>query len=192
MRLPRLSKSPALIAAGVLTLAFLGPSQAEDQSFCSSDPRYLAPQDENLVFYLQRSININTVVYAVNRKTDGTVDTREPVLVYWRWYEQGGDRRELTFLQRRLAFGVQLTPSRDHPGDYVASLNAYPNIPVLIDHAADGTARALMSITGKPAQLICVYVEQRQQLGFIPQVVYIDFYGRTLDGGEKVVERRLP
>ena len=80
----------------------------------------------------------------------------------------------------------------DYPGDYVARLNAYPNIPVLIDETADGRVRALMPIAGKPAQLICVYVEWRQPRVIIPQVLYIDFFGRTLDGGKKVVERLWP
>ncbi len=180
------------VLAGLLILAFAAPSHAANQSFCSDDPRYPEPQDENLVFYLQRSDNINTIVYAVNRLADGTVDAKDPVLVYWRWYEEGGEKRELTFLQRNLAFGVQLTPSQDRPGDYVARLNAYPNIPVLVHHSEDGQVRALMTIAGKPAQLICVYVQWRQPIIVIPQVLYIDFFGRTLDGGEKVVGRLTP
>ncbi len=180
------------VLAGFLVLALVAPSQAANQSFCSDDPRYPEPQDENLVFYLQRSDNINTIVYAVNRRADGTVNSRDPVLVYWRWYEKGGERRELTFLQRNLAFGVQLAPSQDHPGDYIARLNAYPNIPVLVDQARDGKVRALMMIDGKPAQLICVYVEWRQPIIILPQVLHIDFFGRTLDGGKKVVGRLTP
>lgn len=184
--------SRKLVLAGLLVLAFAGPSQAASQSFCSDDPRYPEPQDDNLVFYLQRSDNTNTIVYAVNRRADGTVDARNPVLVYWRWYEEGGDKRELTFLQRNLAFGVQIAPSKDYPGDYVARLNAYPNIPVLVDETKDGNVRALMRISGEPAQLICVYVEWRQPIVIIPQVLYIDFFGRTLDGAKKVVERLQP
>ncbi len=178
------------VLAGLLSLAFAGPAAAE-QSFCSDDPRYPAPQDENLVFYLQRSDNTNTIVYAVNRLADGTVDTADPVAVYWRWYEAGGDKRELSFLQRSLAFGVQLTPAQDRPGDYVARLNAYPNIPVLIHHTEDGKVQALMTISGKPAQLVCVYVTWRQPIILVPQVLYLDFFGRTLEDGQTIVERRL-
>ncbi len=168
------------------------PPQAADQSFCSDDPRYPAPQDDNLVFYLQLSDKTDTVVYAANRRTDGTIDTSDPVLVYWRLYDKSGEKGELTFLQRSLAFGVQLAPSKDYPGDYVARLNAYPNIPVLIDETKDGAVRAVMRIANEPAQLICVYVERRIQFGFVPQVLYIDFFGRTLDGGKKVVGRLKP
>ena len=56
----------------------------------------------------------------------------------------------------------------------------------------DGSVRALMSIAGRPAQLICVYVERRMQLGFVPQVLYIDFFGRALDDGQRVVGRLTP
>ena len=178
--------------AALLLLALIGPSQAADQSFCSDDPRYPAPQDENLVFYLQLSDKTDTVIYAVNRRADGAVDTRDPVHVYWRLYAGSGEKRELSFLQRSLAFGVQLAPAKDHPGDYVARLNAYPNIPVLVDQTGDGKVRALMSIAGRPAQLICVYVERRMQLGIVPKVLYMDFFGRALDDGTKVVGRLQP
>ena len=180
------------VLAGLLVLTFAGPSLAAEQSFCSDDPRYPAPQDENLVFYLQLSDKTDTVVYAVNRRADGTIDAANPVQVYWRLYEKAGEKRELSFLQRTLAFGVQLAPSTDRPGDYVARLNAYPNIPVLIDETAGGKIRALMSIAGKPAQLVCVYVARRLQLGVFPEVLYIDFFGRTLDGGQRVVGRLEP
>ena len=46
-----------------------------------------------------------------------------------------------------------------------------------------------MTIAGKPAQLICVYVERRMQFGIVPQVLSIDFFGRALDDGKKVVGR---
>ncbi len=178
--------------AALVVLAFTATSLAAEQSFCSDDPRYPAPQDDNLVFYLQLSDKTDTVVYAVNRQADGTVNTRNPVQVYWRVYDQGGVKRDLTFLQRNLAFGVQIAPLKDHPGDYVARLNAYPNIPVLVNETTDGSVRALMTIAGKPAQLVCVYVERRIQLGIVPQVLYIDFFGRTLDTGEKIVGRLKP
>ena len=182
----------AFLLAALLGLSFIAPAEAAEQSFCSDDPRYPAPQDEDLVFYLQRSLDPNTVVYAVNRRADGTVNTRDPVSVYWRWYEGAGEKRQLTFLQRSLAFGVKLAPAKDRPGAFVARLNAYPNIPVLVEEADDGSFRALMSISGEPAQLICVYVALRLQLGVVPQVVYMDFFGRTLDGGKTVVERKQP
>ena len=177
---------------GLALLAFAASPAAAEPSFCSDDPRYPTPDDPNLVFYLQRSLDPNTVVYAVNRRPDGAVETGNPVQVYWRRYQEGGQRKELDFLQRNLAFGVKLVPSKESPGDYIATLNAYPNIPVLIDETDDGNFRALMRIAGQPAQLVCVYVEMRQQLGFLPQVIHIDFYGRSLDNGEKVAERRPP
>ena len=180
------------VLAGLLVPALVGPSPAANPSFCSDDPRYPEPQDENLVFYLQLSDKTDTVVYAVNRRADGTIEPSDPVHVYWRLYAQGGEKSELTFLQRTLAFGVQLAPAKDRPGDFISRLNAYPNIPVLVDETTDGKVSAFMPIAGEPAQLICVYVERRMQFGIVPQVLYIDFFGRTLDGGKKVVERLRP
>ena len=179
--------------AALLLLALIGPSQAADQSFCSDDPRYPgASKEANLVFYLQLSDKTDTVIYAVNRRADGAVDTRDPVHVYWRLYAGSGEKRELSFLQRSLAFGVQPLPRRIILVTMSPGWNAYPNIPVLVDQTGDGKVRALMSIAGRPAQLICVYVERRMQLGIVPKVLYMDFFGRALDDGTKVVGRLQP
>ena len=183
--------SRKLALASLLLLAFTELSQAK-QSFCSDDPRYPEPQDKGMVFYLQRSGNGNTVVYTASQLADGAIDPDHPVDIFWRWYNRGGDKRPLSFMERQLAFGVKLTPLKDQPGKYTARLNAYPKLPVLVEPTADGKVRAIMTIDGEPAQLVCIYVGWRQQLGIIPEVLYVDFFGRTLDGGKKVVKRRRP
>lgn len=180
-----------LLLASLLLLPFTAVSHAK-QSFCSSDPRYPEPQDKGLVFYLQRSGNGNTVVYTVNRLADGSINPGNPVNIFWRWYNRGGDKRELSLMERQLAFGVRLAPAKDQPGKFIARLNAYPTLPALVEPTPDGKVRAVMTIDGTQAQLVCIYVGWREQLGFIPQVLYIDFFGRALEGGKKVVERRRP
>lgn len=180
-----------LALASLVLLSFTGLSQAK-QSFCSNDPRYPEPQDKGVVFYLQRSGNGNTVVYTANQLADGSIDPSNPVDIFWRWYNRGGYKRQLSFIERQLAFGVTLTPLNDQPGKYTARLNAYPKLPVLVEPAADRKVRAIMTITGERAQLVCIYVGWQEQFGIIPKILYVDFFGRTLDDGKKVVERRRP
>src|SRR5258705_13711811 len=64
----------------------------------------------NQLFFLQRSQNINTVIYELNFK-NGMVDTVEPVHVFWICYAEHGQQEELTELQRKRAYGLQLNIS---------------------------------------------------------------------------------
>src|SRR5947199_328024 len=51
------------------------------------------PNDPNMLFYIQRSVNANTVVYAAHIDVQGRLDPDEPVEVYWRWYNIDGQRK---------------------------------------------------------------------------------------------------
>ena len=182
----------ATCALLVITAEF-HPGYAASQSFCTDDPRYPEPEDEGLVFYLQRTGNANTVVYTVNQLEDGTIDPKDPVNIFWRHFASDGGTRELRFFERNFAFGVAHTPVKGHPGKYVANLRAYPAAKVLVGPTDDGQVRAVMPIAGQKAQLVCVYVEWRKRrIGIIPKVLYVDFFGRELDSGKKVVERHRP
>ena len=187
-----MSVTKKLTRFGCLLLAFIAATEALGQSICQ--PSYPIPDDKGLVFYLQRTGNANTVVYSVNQRPNGSIDPGDPINVFWRYLSGSGRKADLRFLERRVAFGVRVKPLAGQPGKYVASLNAAPGIQVRVEPTKDGEVRAVMPIAGEEARLVCIYVEWRERLGFIPDVLYIDFHGFTLDGGRQVVERmtRLP
>src|SRR6478609_1406967 len=58
--------------------------------------RFPHPQGENLLFFLQRTKDANTVVYEANYKNDGTLDNNIPVKSSWIRYTEQGRRKDLT------------------------------------------------------------------------------------------------
>ena len=56
---------------------------------------YPIPEVPNLLFYIQRNINNNTVVYTLNKDKNGCVNQELPLRVYWLIYKEGGVVREL-------------------------------------------------------------------------------------------------
>ena len=59
----------------------------------------------NQLFYLQRSQNINTVIYELNLK-NGLVDSLEPVHIFWICYAEKSQREELTGIQKKYAYRI--------------------------------------------------------------------------------------
>jgi hypothetical protein len=159
-------------------------------SACNAD--YPALQEPRQLFYLQRTGNSNTVVYAAKLGENRKIDGREPVEVYWRWLARNGEKTELGMLERMLAFGVEHQPVEGAPDRYLANLVSYRERKVVVEQTADGRPRARMEIAGEEAQLDCIYVEWRELAGIIPQVLYVDIVGRSLDGKRKVRERLVP
>lgn len=62
---------------------------------------------ENLLFYIQRTINSNTIVYSLNQDEDGNLNEKEPIKVFWKKYAQGGKIDPLTYIQRNYSYGVE-------------------------------------------------------------------------------------
>lgn len=62
---------------------------------------------DNMLFYVQRTINANTIVYTLNEDKDGNLNEAEPIKVYWIKYAQGGKIDPLTYIQKNYAYGVK-------------------------------------------------------------------------------------
>lgn len=159
------------------------------QSLC--EPSYPVPDDKGTVFYIQRSGNSNTIVYVVNQRPDGSIDPSNPVDGFWRYLSGSGRKAPLRFWESQMAFGVNVEPLAGQPGRFVASLNAAPRIKVRLEPTKDGKVRAVMPIAGREARLVCIYVEWREALGGIPDVVHVDFHGYALNDGRHVIQRLL-
>ena len=70
-------------------------------------------------------MNANTIVYAARMGSDGKLDRREPIEVFWRRFNDSGEKLPLTFTERNLAFGVNTKRLRNENGAYLVTLKAY-------------------------------------------------------------------
>ena len=64
------------------------------------------PVTAERLFYVQRSQNTNTIVYDVNIDKNGKPNADEPVKVYWIRYADKGQQADLSYIQRKFAYGV--------------------------------------------------------------------------------------
>ncbi|MGE0230423.1 MAG: DUF4833 domain-containing protein [Flavobacteriaceae bacterium] len=186
MRLRKAALGNALFA-----LVLHSGAAAAQPSACSDDPRWQAPRDRGQVFYLQKSSNPNTVVYAMRLDESGNVERRDPMTAYWRRYAEHGQRMELRFLERVLAFDIQHRLIDGDAPRYRANLVAYPALKATVEKGDGGSYRAVLPIDGRPAQLECIYVELRET-EFIPRILHVDLVGRTLEGSVPIRQRLLP
>ncbi len=59
------------------------------------------------LFYLQRSTNSNTIICDLNTDAKGQVIQDNPVHVYWIRYDEGGEKKELSYIQETFAYGIK-------------------------------------------------------------------------------------
>jgi len=148
------------------------------------------PKEPKQLFYLQRDPDENTVIYQLNMAGD-TVDTEEPVNVYWIRYAEGGERKGLNFIQQTMAYGVSHKPLGN--GDFELRLAAYKQLPLRLSYCRKSRAyRVFTRIDNREAILDRIFVRIRGGTKFSPDIAYFELSGRDAASLEPVAERIAP
>ena len=68
--------------------------------------------------------------------TDGKLNTDEPVKAYWIRYAEKGQKEDLSYIQRKFAYG--LTSKALNNGNYDIRFVSYKKFPLTLMKAGDG------------------------------------------------------
>jgi len=139
------------------------------------------------LFYIQRSLNTNTVVYVARLREDGRLEPRRPVAAFWRVFERGGRRSALTWAEARLAYGVRAEPMGG--GRFRLHLVSRPGRSAELYQDPGGGLHLEGTVAGRRAELICAFVQLEDDRAALPEVAYVDLYGRDLATGTLLHER---
>lgn len=149
------------------------------------------PQKEKSLFYLQRNLNENTIVYDLNCMANGQVNPKEPIHVYWLRYNstQSAVERELKWVERKFAYGYNSKKAPSGDG-YLVELVAYDERKIHLKKNGSGKYKPFMEINGKNCELTKIYV-YADNSEWWPEVIHVDIYGKDLHSGQPVYERFL-
>jgi hypothetical protein len=139
------------------------------------------------LFYLQRTTNLNTIVYELNYK-DGILDEDNPVHVFWIRYGEQGQRAELSWIQRKFAYGVKIKQLDD--GSYRVRLVSYAGYSMYLKKGADGKFRLYAPINQRMMLLSRIFVKITGGSMWSPDIEYFELSGADPATGSPVAERR--
>ena len=140
-----------------------------------------AATPEGRLFQFERSTNKNYICYDVNLKEDGKLNLKEPVHPYWIRAEEGGEKKELSFLQFKFAFGYKVDSTKEN--EVTIHLSPYKNLPIRILKRG-GKWIALVKMEG---QEIVVSKFFAQMKGESLTCLYVDVTG--IANGKTVTKR---
>jgi hypothetical protein len=142
-------------------------------------------QAEGLVtlFQIERSKNTNEIHYAAQVGKDGTLDAKEPVAAFWVMKAEDGRREGLTFMERKMAYGVDATA---RGSEFDIKLAAAPERAIKLMNVG-GRWRAQTQLNGKSAYLSRIFITTKEG-GVMPTVVSIDLYGEDAASGKTIQE----
>jgi hypothetical protein len=150
------------------------------------------PPNTKRLFYLQRSPNTNALSYDVNidPKT-GKPNQDLPVRVYWLRYAEGnGEIAELSYIQRKFAYGVTSDPLGNNK--YDIRIMSYKKIPLTLMAAADGKYHIFATVSKKQMLLQNIFIQIEGGSMWSPNIIFIEMKGTDPVTGKEVTERFKP
>ena len=147
-----------------------------------------------MLFYLQRSLDFNSVIYAAHYEEPKVghrkLDDEEPVDIYWLINDPAGSTKPLSTVQK-LGYGVK---PEDFEGDLVKiHLVAYRDMPIVLKPSPkDAKYHAHISVEGKDIILKKVFINIDGGTKLKPNITFIELTGTNAQNGNKVVHRFKP
>ena len=134
-----------------------------DKSHCQINGERGLPENypvpngiDNLLFYIQRNLNMNTVIYALNRQLNGMIDEVYPMKVFWIKYTDGGVKAELNYIQTK-AFGY--TSKKINNSTFEIQMDSYHELRFFLATDESGTSCDIITkINGADSRLKNIYV----------------------------------
>lgn len=160
-------------------------------------PRYDSlpppPHNKNMLFYLQRTLDKNTVIYELNYESNGELNKSKPVKVYWLDFDNGWKVSPLTFAQNMFAYGVESELVNEMEKVFKINLVSFKKIDLYLKPTGkEKRYQAHVSLNGKPSLLSKIFVKIVGGTYIKPVVSYIELIGKDLVTGELIREKIKP
>lgn len=149
-------------------------------------PEFKRPDEPNQLFYVQRSPNSNTVIYAARLDAKGAIQLRDPVEAFWRKFNIDASKQPLNFIERMMAYGVHA--DRVKTGAPITfTIAALPERKLTLTLDSNKRPQALIQIGARTVKLVYVYLHVVEG-GLMPDVPELDIFGTDLATGKAVHE----
>jgi hypothetical protein len=146
----------------------------------------VAADEPARLFCIGRNKNANVVCYDARLQKGRKLYRSHPIDAYWIMRAEDGRREELSWLERKYAYGFTILGDASDSG-FRFRLDALPDRTIDVRHA-DRTFRAETMVARRRSRLVSVFVQTKEG-GVMPKVRYVDLRGIDLETGRQQVER---
>jgi len=140
------------------------------------------------LFHIERNKNANIVVYDAQVLPDSNLTEDDPVIVYWLKLAEGGHRKELKGIEKKMAYGFKVESREGNR--LVIEMKADVGRDLVVDFH-EGAYHAFMEIDERQAVLEKIYIFAEETF-LLPDVKYLELFGTDVETGEEIYEKFLP
>ena len=132
--------------------------QAKPRASSKASPRRIPPRlGTQPLFIIGRNKNANVVHYDARLTADGKLDPKGPVIAYWVMLAQDGKRKNLSWIEKKMAYGIKIKPDPSVNG-YQMTIVAATQRSITVKKVGSAF-RAEIVIDGRPAILEKMYID---------------------------------
>jgi hypothetical protein len=181
-----------LMALSLTLVSYAGGLSDKKAGTTATDPdEFPVPNNvPGLLFYIQRDPNTNTICYQLNVDKQGKISEKNPVNTFWIRYPEGGMRKELNYLQRKFAYGINSKAIGN--ASYELRSVAYSKLPLYLRRDTRNEYHVYTSIDKKECILSRVFIRIDGGTFWSPNVLYIELKGTEIATGKTIIQRIKP
>lgn len=147
----------------------------------------------HMLFYVQRTLNINTIIYELNVNDKDELDPETPIKAYWINYEKDKSAEPLNYLQRKLAYGLDFKLIDPEKKTYCFNFVSYKKrLLYLIRSAVTNKYEVFCYVNNKLVVLDRVYIQIDGGTLLSPKISYVEVQGRDPKKNEAMKEQIVP
>lgn len=180
----------AMIVIALFSFGSMQTVYAQTQDHSNPSPlRFPTPKGiNNQLFYLQRDPNTNTIICALNTDSKGVVDAADPVHVYWMRYADDSETKELGYVQRKFAYGIESKAlAKDQ---YELRFVSHKKLPMyLVKSEDDKKYHVYVTVNNKKIQIERIFLRIEGGSFWLPNVKYVEIKGMNTANNTLITER---
>ncbi len=144
------------------------------------------PKVNDQLFYIQRNLNKNTVIYKLNKNCAGKLNESKPLEVFWYNYENGENRKELNHIQDKLAYGYNFWKINNDTFKF--QVVSYPSKDFFLAKS-DGSGYKVYTKLNDQMSVVHNIFVYAEEFGVFPQVKFAEFFGSTVDNNFPIYQK---
>ena len=157
------------------------------QNISPADTFPVPPENPNLLIYLQRQPNSNTIICDLNVKNN-KLDTINPVHVYWIRFAEKNQKEDLSWIQRTFAYGIHSKKISNNI--YELNFVSYKRMKFRLEKGSQGHWQVFASRSnGEKMILKRIYLHVMGGSFWSPNIEYIELKGLEPGTNQEVRER---
>lgn len=147
---------------------------------------------KNMLFYVQRSLNKNTIIYELNYNSSGDLNELEPIKSYWVNYSGKSDIEPLSFIQRKYAYGLNVQLLDKEKGSFCFNFVSYKKQQLYLIRSPDTKYNVYSYFNGKMVIVHRIYIHIEGGSFWTPKITYIEVSAKDPSKNEEITEKIIP